>query len=277
MTEPLDKKLETWLRKQGYPLEMEAASIARKCGFEVSQSDYYVDPDEDQPREIDLVLSVQRYQEHFSCDYKLFIECKSSRDKPWLLFSTQNEFAGEEAPQDPLKGLSLLQSFVANDFGSDLLRKSYLEGNLGNIFPRLTTQPVIGYGVTQAFSDNTETPFKALMSSTKAALSYAKRFGSISLTRPFVFAAPVVVIDVPLFSVTFSEKTSDIELEEIKRGWLHWKHVVGGRSGLGVYIVHKSELSAFLKECFDSASWWNNVESALLQEILKKKYPDATL
>lgn len=274
MSDPLNKKVEVWLQKQGYPLEMESAFIAKSCGFEVSQSDYYFDPDENQPREIDLVLSAQKFVGKFNLDYKLFVECKSTREKPWLLFATENDLIEREGEEKSIKSLGTYGAFLSNQLGRNLLLQSFYNGNRDHLFPRLDTRPALGYGVTQAFSEGNETPFKALMSATKAALWYAKKFGGVGmLSTPFVFATPVVVIDAPLFNVFFSEKTSEIELEEVSSGWLYWKHVVDGRSRIGVYIVQKAELKSFLSECYASATWWVNQNVETLQSIFDEEYP----
>lgn len=44
MSEQLEKKIEEWLEKQGYPLETRVARAFRNAGFNVVQSDYYRDP-----------------------------------------------------------------------------------------------------------------------------------------------------------------------------------------------------------------------------------------
>jgi hypothetical protein len=74
-------KVREWLEKQGYSLEMEAASEFRKVGFEVTQSSYYIDPETAKPREID-VEAISGSSLGF-VDVRFFI-CKSS-DKPWVL------------------------------------------------------------------------------------------------------------------------------------------------------------------------------------------------
>jgi hypothetical protein len=49
-----------WLVESDYPLlrEMEVAARFRRGGFGVSQSDFYVDPDTEKPREIDVVAEM---------------------------------------------------------------------------------------------------------------------------------------------------------------------------------------------------------------------------
>lgn len=55
MTEELIRKVQAWLDSQGYPLEMKVARCFQNAGFHVSSSEYYIDPDEKKPREIDLI------------------------------------------------------------------------------------------------------------------------------------------------------------------------------------------------------------------------------
>jgi hypothetical protein len=275
MTESLEGKVASWLRDQGYPLEMEAAWISKSKGFDISQSDYYLDPEINQPREIDLVLKANRFTDRFNLEYSLFVECKSSRDKPWLLFSTENELVGTVGKEDrSLHALTLYSAFISNDLGGDLLLQSTFDGNLQRLYPRLDTEPTLGYGMTQAFSKETEVPFKALMSATKAALFYVKRFGTLGLSIPFLFATPVVVIDVPLLSVVYTPGSPDLDIREVRRGLLHWKHVVAGRSRIGVYIVNRAEIDSFMNDCYESATWWINANDEKLAAIYSKKYPE---
>ena len=245
--------------------------MAKSVGFEVSQSDYYLDPDGGEPREIDLVLSVHNYKENFSLSYNLFVECKSSRDKPWLLFGTPNELSETLTSENRLEFFQLQHSFISNDLASTLLLQSTFNGNISNLYPRLNTEPLLGYGITQAFAQAGDAPFKAMMSTTKAALSHTKRFGALGLSTPFIFSTPVIVIDVPLLAVSFSSETNKLHIKEIRRGNLFWKHVVGGRSRIGVYIVTKPELPAFLADCYASAKWWTNVDEQTLEQIRAEK------
>lgn len=272
MSESLESRVLGWLKEQGFPLEMEVASMAKAAGFEVSQSDYYLDPDGGDPREIDLVLSLHNFKGNFSLSYSLFVECKSSREKPWLLFCTQNELGETPTNDNQLEFIDLQSAFIANDLGSSLLLRSTFNGNVANLYPRLNTEPLLGYGITQAFAQAGDAPFKAMMSSTKAALSHTKRMGMFNVYVPIIFSTPVIVIDVPLLAVSFSSATNELQIAKIRRGTLFWKHVVGGRSRIGVYIVTKQELPAFLADCYASAKWWTNVDEQTLEQVRAANY-----
>lgn len=273
MSASMQNRVASWLKDQGYPLEMAVARIARAVGFDVSQSDYYIDPESEVPREIDLMLNLQGYDQRFSPKYSIFVECKSSRDKPWIIFVNSHEKA-------PTKLSKLLQLFelhsacISNELAQQLLQKFAHSNEFQHIYPRLNSFPMLGYGVTQAFANGSEVPFKALMSATKAAISHVRRFNTMGLSIPFVLAIPVVVIDAPLFSVSASVDSDDITLENIGVGVLHWKQVVAGTSGNGVYIVTREALPSFLTRCFESAQWWTNLDPEAFNEVYSEKNSD---
>ena len=78
----LKERISEWLQRQGYPLEMRVAEACAKSGFRVRQSDYYVDPVFDKPREIDVSASLQREVGEVLAKLSLSIECKADNSKP---------------------------------------------------------------------------------------------------------------------------------------------------------------------------------------------------
>ncbi|MES9861888.1 MAG: hypothetical protein ABW160_22215 [Candidatus Thiodiazotropha sp. 4PDIV1] len=174
MAESLENKVMSWLDEQGYPLEMEAASIAKAHGFDVSQSDYYIDPEGDEPREIDLVVSSHNFTGKYSKSYNLFIECKScKKSKPWVVFSNNNELIGHANTMDEhLIKMPKHSSYIASEYAKSILLNASANNIIDTIYPRLGVEPYLGHGVTQSFSTAGDIPFKAMMSSTKAAISY---------------------------------------------------------------------------------------------------------
>jgi hypothetical protein len=53
----LKTKVEEWISKEGYPLEMQVAQIFQEAGYSVTQSDYYEDFETGKHREIDVTAS----------------------------------------------------------------------------------------------------------------------------------------------------------------------------------------------------------------------------
>lgn len=86
MPRDLQASVQEWLEAQGYPLEMRTAAAFRLAGFRAVQGVYYQDPETDAWREIDVVADIPEV--YRSARIVFVAECKSSRDKPWLLFTS---------------------------------------------------------------------------------------------------------------------------------------------------------------------------------------------
>jgi hypothetical protein len=86
MSEDLKNKIRNWLDGQGYPLEMRVARAFQEVGFSVTSSEYYIDPDEKKPREIDVIASLQDVIDGVIFELVYTIECKSSKANPWICF-----------------------------------------------------------------------------------------------------------------------------------------------------------------------------------------------
>jgi len=84
-----------WLSTQGFLLEMKVAKKFYDNNFEVISSSIYEDPINKISREIDVIVSKGTlFDKHIRLNITFVIECKYSRDKPWVLFkaSEQNLF-----------------------------------------------------------------------------------------------------------------------------------------------------------------------------------------
>src|SRR6056297_2787184 len=155
----LTERVAGWLEEQGYPLEMRTAKVVRDAGLRGVQGAYYPDPESGAQREIDIVAHTGDLTGLLSLS--LVIECKASRDKPWVLFtSEQNE-----------QGKNRLFSFaVSTKVGREGLAGMLLEDELADstwfVRPGRTA-----YGVTQAFTTGVDVPYAAVMNALKAAIS----------------------------------------------------------------------------------------------------------
>ena len=269
MEDTIEKKILSWLEEQGYPLEMEVASIAKEMDFDVSQSDYYIDPESDEGREIDLVVSKDNFAGKFNRSYNLLIECKSSKkQKPWLVFSEDNELVGDaDSIEEHLAKFHRFSSLLATPIAESYLMKLGTQNELDNIYPRLGIEPHLGYGVAQAFNTNSDVAFKAMMSATKASISSIKRFCIPGLSEPCAIAIPVIVIDSPLFSVSRNSCSNDLKIKRVHCAEILWKHLVASKSRIGVFVVERSHLSGFLSKCKISSDWWLNLDESELDKI----------
>lgn len=268
---PLNEKVLNWLNKQGYPLEMEVASMATQAGFDVLQSEHFTDPETEESREIDLEISRSAFSKSsgsFLC-YKLFVECKTSKAKPWLVFSTPVT----EADLTSLsRAFDAQMAILCSQAGVYLIDDIFSGGEREKIYPTIFTPPWLGYGVTQAFADGNRVPFEAMMSATKACIADMKALSKTNQQKYgiFYFTFPVVVTDAPLYSVSYCSISGEMKLEEIAEANLQWKHMIAGFNRMGVFIVNKQTMPTFLQKCKESADWLFSLDDERLNKAREK-------
>lgn len=243
----IEKKLKVWLNNQGYPLEMEVAESFKSAGFGVSQSDYYPDPETNIFREIDVVArkGVLVGDDIFT-DISYVIECKSTKTKPWLLFTSESS-----RPYDPIIEPDY---YMGTNIANDLLLSLAIDEKLNRLTPCYHEQKRHGYGLVQSFSPKTDIPFKAIMSAAKCAISIIQKNNKPKFGRRCTIIFPLVVINGRLFETRIGG-FSDLEINEIPFGHLMWKGSVSERSTIPITIVTKPYLSEFIDRASKSAEW----------------------
>lgn len=109
----LEQKVKDWFDSEGYPLEFPVARAFEEQGF-VSHQGYYVsDEQEEQAREIDVLANMDA-----GLDGEGFlrvshvIECKWSRDKPWVVFTSPRSIMAESACMAQTAASSLGQAIM---------------------------------------------------------------------------------------------------------------------------------------------------------------------
>lgn len=140
----LPAQIHEWLRHEGYPFEMQVAQAFRKVGFHVTQSDYYIDPEEQKAREIDVVAVAQRAEKDGPVFRIMFlIECKSSKEKPWLLLSAPEDFPGMVWSEEEVA------ERIASRMGTQVLSELAQDGKIQYLALFSLRRPV-GYGENDA-------------------------------------------------------------------------------------------------------------------------------
>jgi hypothetical protein len=243
----LDKKIIEWLEQQGYPLEMRVAKAFIDVGVSVSLSDYYIDPESDTPREIDIVAGSQdgEYADYFMFSVEFAIECKKT-SFPWVLFVKP----GRKYDSVYRNGwvCSEIGSTVKGKLKYHKLIKNKLHNWSGNL----------AYGVTQALrkgaSESWDIPYKALMSCVKASHGLARltehKVWSSPSSEKVLFGSmtqPVIVLDGHLFEASLDE-SGGLQITEIDEGIINFKYPFLKRSDeyVSVRIVTLPALPRFV-------------------------------
>ena len=238
MTEDLVQKIRNWLDTQGYPLEMKVARCFQKAGFRVSSSEYYLDPDERKPREIDVIAIMEAIIAGKTFQLAFTVECKSSKGSPWVCFQGDSK-----QQRDSSIGFIARQSTIQ---GHDLLTEVSCN-------PDITTNRLFelpeshAYGVTNALKNKIDLPYQAIVGAQKAARALISHYDRIQ-THPnpvhtVCIAFPLVVADTPIFSCALGHE-GNIEIKEVS------SHTIL-RTGFDTYysiveIVAASSLETFI-------------------------------
>lgn len=238
----LRTKVNDWLAKSGYPLEMLIARSLQAAGFGVVQSEYYEDSESGKWREIDVIAYEHHRGNTCRSLFSLVVECKSGKEKPWVLFTSKDPYP---------EGLSVSRR-ATTEAGRSVLHVLALNERIrqSTLFA-LPERP--GYGLTVALreSGGQDIAYEALQSVGKAALGIVARHSNVEAERILPFAWPVIVISAPLFE-SYLETDGTLRTEPIDKGLLIWKNPLVSRHT----IVQIYTQERFLAEAPD---FWNAV------------------
>jgi hypothetical protein len=161
----------------------------------VNQSDYYIDSDTGKLREVDVLASTYGYGANDALEFELevnfCIQCKLSKDKPWIVFSPKRQGSGFLSP---------ILSESSEAYWQYVCRKvAPVKGRF--VLSTMIEGPVC-YGVTMAFTSGKDVAYEAIMGAVKAAVWKAIQADDISSPGKSIFGTvnfPVVVFDGRLF------------------------------------------------------------------------------
>jgi hypothetical protein len=248
-------KLKVWLEKQGFSLEMRAASAFRAAGFEVRQSSYYTDAETGKAREIDVLAIDPDFRGIVNIQFS--VECKSSRN-PWVLLSSP----------DAVRGYNRLFAFSAmSRKARDVLAEIARLKRMLAEFPWFRKEGLTGYSLRQGFSEN-DAAYAAALAVAKACDSFVHehdgRLESIDI------GFPIIVVDTPLIRCILGE-SGEVELEEVVEGELLF---MGHQLGTCIRIVTANHLASFAAEARQVANQLRaelkSEEEAVLESWRKK-------
>lgn len=244
---PLSEKVVSWLETQGYPLEMRVAQMFQRLGASVVQSDYYTDATTKESRETDVVAS---WISHFGNTFirvNLILECKASREKPWVLFtSTDSDSSSEMGVYQ--RAASSLGKLVLEHIAQDPAVQA-------NALFRLPSNPA--YGLTQAFTSSHDMCYAAASSVANATFAYIQRSNNFADQLQGVdlleFYFPVLVTEAPVLTASLGSDGS-VVAQEVGSGTLVWRNPLVGSPYTIIQVVNLASLGTFAAQATNAAT-----------------------
>jgi hypothetical protein len=233
----LEQKVGDWLAREGYPLEFLAANIFKAAGFAVRQGYHVRDESAHTVREVDVLASATAEVGDSLLRIYHVLECKYSRDKPWVVFTSDQPIAPSACVAQTfgtMAGQALLWALAGHQ---EIQGLSYF-----------ATPGEPGFGGRQALSDNRDIFYDALQAvvskATAVMRQYDNPYGGIQDALEIAaIAFPLIVVDGRLFSAAFNERTKEMDLAEVEVMRLHWRGAASWRMHATIDIVTSTYLT----------------------------------
>jgi len=231
-----------WVKSEGYPLEFRTASAFRKAGFHVRQGEYV--HFDDTIREIDVAASKSVFSEGTLLRVYHVVECKWTKEKPWIVLSAPN----------PMAPSACIAQTIASELGEAIL---WANAGLRDLHDMslFSTPASPGFSGRQAFTEyqDNDVFYRTMQSVTSLATKLVQQYDepprkNDAMPKYGAVAFPLVAIDGHLFEVWFDETTSDVQAVERKHLRLHWRGSPSWRWHATVDIVVADHLDVLLRQ-----------------------------
>ncbi|GAA5511224.1 hypothetical protein [Novipirellula caenicola] len=257
----MEERIREWLETQGYPLEMKVASLFRSMGFRIVQSEYYKDAETGSQRETDVTARVDCEFHGLLVRIEFIIECKSTPDKPWVLFT------GGRGLADPAR----VAQRAASKLGSKALmelckRKDIQDLALFQMHERSA------YGVTQAFTTGNDTTFASATSVSKATAAEIAETNeySAAVSPVCLIAIPLIVINAELAEAYLNEN-SELIVTRTNSGTLAWRHKLVGEPHTIIRVLRVEEVESYADDMFASCMQFFDLASDTFKRMANER------
>jgi hypothetical protein len=242
----LADQVKSWLEAQGHPLEFRVNAEFAAAGVATDQGFYVQDSSSSAPREIDVLARVRRSDDDFIAEVSLVVECKWSRDKPWIVFTS---------PTNVMSPAACIAQTLGSASGAAVMH--CLASNPAiQQFKTFASGARNGFGGRRAFTrdDGPDMFYNTVQSVVSKTISFAKRsdrqreFGK--MPRLSCIAFPSIVVDGELFEAYFDSETNNLRVRATDHTRLHWRGAenltpwistvdIVRLDGLASYISHR--------------------------------------
>jgi hypothetical protein len=238
----LTKKVKLWLNEEGYPTEFKSANICRIHDFRVWQGFHVRDEKTQLPREVDVVASRDYPGRDRLIRVEHILECKWSKDKPWIVFTSSNAH---------LASAACTAQTIGNLLGSAVIWALAGDPSLHSL-DYFCTPDRPGFGGRQAFSKGVDHFYSAVAAVSDLSFLVAKGNEQVvgpqyEMPRHAILAFPVVVVEGQLYEAFFDDASNDMQLVPRNRIRCHWRGASGWQFNTTIDVVTLDYLDEFMR------------------------------
>lgn len=244
----LSTKVYEWLKKEGYPLEFEAANILQSSGFLVRQGEYVRNSDGENAREVDILASVAHAAAGEVTRVYHLIECKWSRDRPWVVFAS---------PAGRMATSACAAQTISSSYGSALMWAKAGDGDLRSM--GLFNSPERpGFNGREALGGSQDRFYNAMRSVTDLTTNLVEQYDSENtpkgeIPKNCVVAFPIILLDGLLFEAYFCKEHQKTMIEQVKHVRCHWRGSSARQLHSTIDIVTLDHFAVFARSRFDES------------------------
>ncbi len=233
----MDDKVKEWVEREGYPLEFSTAHKFKNKKFSVEQGSFVKDKS-GKAREIDVLATMNIPYGKSFLRIKQVVECKWSKDKPWVLFKDEARFAPSALVAQLISSVAG-QALTWTTAGNEDLRK--LDMFMGTGFC---------FSGRQAFSKGNDLFYQAVQGVVSNCINVVREYDEYNfkpdVSMLAVIAMPIIVISGDLFEATYDSQGDELKLNRITHARLRWTGNEERHLNTVVDIVTSEYLDEFL-------------------------------
>ncbi|SAM35119.1 hypothetical protein [Pseudomonas sp. 1 R 17] len=233
----MEDKIKNWVELEGYPLEFSTAHKFKKRKFSVEQS-YFAKDKDGKAREVDVLATANYLFGRSFLRIKHVVECKWSKDKPWILFNDEKRFATS----------ALAAQLISSSAGEAIAWAAAGSEEFKNL--NMFQEEGFSFSGRQAFSKGNDLFYQAVQGVVSNCLNITRSYDDYDYKPEdhilAVIALPMIVVDGSLFKATYASDSDELKLESISHARLHWKGNEGRELNTIIDIVTSDYLDTFL-------------------------------
>jgi len=234
-------RIQGWLETQGYPLEFKVAAAFQAAGMATRQGFFVREVNGQSAREVDVIARIRSKTENSNVSVTFVVECKWSRDKPWVIFTDANT---KMAPS------ACIAQTIGSRLGEAALHCLAANKSLHGL-ESFAMRDRNGFNGRRAFSSESDqdhfySTVQSIVSKSVAYVTEADDGEDKIIPQYGTIAFPLIVLDGDLFEVFFDSSQNALTITPADFIRMHWR----GASNPDIWIATVDIVTATYLDTF---------------------------